>query len=66
MTALIFASSIPASEPASSPRYPTPLADAARMRTRRLMATHLRSAGVELAACTLIFAFIGFAAAYQL
>lgn len=50
----------------SATRYPTPLADAARERTRRLMATHMRSARVELAACTMIFAFIGFAAAYQL
>lgn len=47
-------------------QHPTPLADAARERTRQLMADHLRSARVELAACTMIFAFIGFAAAYQL
>lgn len=52
--------------PTSEPRYPTPLADAARESTRQLMASHLRSAGAELAACTLIFAFIGFAAACQL
>lgn len=42
---------------------PTPLADRARDRTRRLMATHMRSARVELALATTIFAFIGFAAA---
>ena len=58
--------SAPALAPTSAPRYPTPLADAARERTRRLMATYMRSARVELAACTMIFAFIGFAAAYQL
>ena len=54
-------SAIPA--PTSAPRYPTPLADRARERTRRLMATHMRSARVELAACTIIFAALGFAAA---
>jgi hypothetical protein len=58
--------SAPALAPTSAPRYQTPLADHARERTRRLMATHMRSARVELAACTIIFAFIGFAAAYQL
>lgn len=52
--------------PANAPRYPTPLADAARERTRQLMATHMRSAGVELTACIMIFAVIGFAAACQL
>lgn len=52
--------------PARVLRYPTPLADAARERTRRLMATHMRSASVELAACIIIFAALGFAAAYQL
>lgn len=46
-----------------APRYPTPLADRARESTRRLMATHMRSASVELAACTIIFATLGFAAA---
>lgn len=50
----------------SATRYPTPLADAARNRTRQLMATHMRYAGLELALATTIFAFIGFAAAYQL
>ena len=67
MTAVTFASAIPASAaPTTAPRYPTPLADRARERTRRLMATHMRSARVELVACTMIFAFIGFAAACQL
>lgn len=56
----------PALAPTTAPRYPTPLADAARERTRRLMATYMRSARVELAACTIIFAALGFAAAYQL
>ncbi|WP_312412066.1 hypothetical protein [Shinella sp.] len=59
-------SALPTLAPTSAPRYPTPLADAARERTRRLMATHMRSARVELAACTMIFAVIGFAAAYHL
>lgn len=49
--------------PTGTPRYPTPLADRARERTRRLMAAHMRSASVELAACTIIFAALGFAAA---
>lgn len=49
--------------PARVLRYPTPLADRARESTRRLMATHMRSASVELAACTIIFAALGFAAA---
>lgn len=49
--------------PTSTPRYPTPLADRARERTRRLMATYMRSARIELAACTIIFAALGFAAA---
>jgi hypothetical protein len=56
-------SAIPATAPISAPRYPTPLADAARKRTRQLMATHLRTAGVELTVCTTIFALLGFAAA---
>ncbi|MCD1264014.1 hypothetical protein B5M44_04405 [Shinella sumterensis] len=59
-------STLPVLAPSSTPRYPTPLADAARERTRRLMAAHMRSARVELAVCTMIFAVIGFAAAYQL
>lgn len=41
----------------------TPLADVARERTRQLMVAHMRSASVELAACTIIFAALGFAAA---
>lgn len=45
------------------PNCPTPLADAARESTRRLAATHMRSARVELAVATAIFAFLGFAAA---
>lgn len=49
--------------PTCAPRYPTPLADRARERTRRRMATHMRSAGLELALATTVFAFIGFAAA---
>ena len=56
-------SALPSIAPTSAPRYPTPLADRARERTRRLMAAHMRSARVELAACTLIFAALGFAAA---
>lgn len=52
--------------PTNAPRYPTPLADRARERTRQLMATHMRSASVELAACTIIFAALGFAAACQI
>ena len=66
MTAIPYAPAPADSAQTTAPRYPTPLADAARKRTRRLMATHMRSARVELAACTMIFAFIGFAAAYQL
>jgi len=53
----------PVLAPTSAPRYPTPIADRARERTRRLMATHMRSARVELALAATIFAFIGFAAA---
>lgn len=51
------------SAPTSAPRYPTPLADQARERTRRLMATHMRSARVELALAGIIFFGLGFAAA---
>lgn len=54
-------SSLPAST--NAPRYPTPLADRARERTRQLMATHMRSAGVEITVCATIFALLGFAAA---
>lgn len=61
MHSAIHSGALPA--PTSAPRYPTPLADAARERTRRLMATHMRSARIELAACTIIFAALGFAAA---
>lgn len=64
MHSAIHSGSLPAST--SAPRYPTPLADRARERTRQLMATHMRSAPIELAACTIIFAALGFAAAYQL
>lgn len=52
--------------PTNAPRYPTPLADRARERTRRLMATHMRSAGVELAVLSAIAFAITMAAAYQL
>lgn len=52
-----------ATAPASAPRYPTPLADAARERTRQLMATHMRSAAVEITVCATIFAMLGFAVA---
>lgn len=52
--------------PISAPRYPTPLADRARERTRQLMATHMRSARVELAVLSAIAFAITFAAAYQL
>lgn len=52
--------------PTSAPRYPTPLADAARERTRRMMATHMRSARVELAVASVIFFGLGFAAACQI
>lgn len=54
-------SALPA--PTSTPRYPTPLADRARERTRRLMATYMRSEGVEFTVCVTIFALLGFAAA---
>lgn len=47
----------------SATRYPTPLADAARERTRRLVVSHMRSGRIELAACVIIFAALGFAAA---
>lgn len=46
-------------------RYQTPLADAARERTRQLMASHMRSATVELWAAISIFASLGFAVACQ-
>lgn len=59
-------SALPAITPTSAPRYPTPLADAARERTRRLMATHMRSAHIELAVLSAIAFAITFAAAYQL
>lgn len=52
--------------PARVLRYPTPLADRARERTRRLMATHMRSARVEIAVLSAIAFAITFAAAYQL
>lgn len=52
--------------PASGLRYPTPLADAARARTRQLMASHLRSGAVEIWAAISIFAGLGFAVACQL
>lgn len=55
--------SAPALAPTSAPRYPTPLADAARERTRRLMATYMRSQRIELAVATVIFFGLGFAAA---
>lgn len=50
----------------NAPRYPTPLADRARERTRSLMATHMRSARVELAVLSAIAFAITFAAACQL
>ncbi len=59
-------SALPTLTPTNAPRYPTPLADAARESTRRLMATHMRSARVELAVGYIIFAALGFAAACQL
>ncbi len=61
MHSAIHSGTLPA--PTSAPRYPTPLADRARERTRRLMATYMRSARVELAVATIIFAALGFAAA---
>ncbi len=61
MHSAIHSGTLPATT--SAPRYPTPLADRARERTRQLMATHMRSARIELAACTIIFAALGFAAA---
>lgn len=59
-------SALPAIAPTNAPRYPTPIADRARERTRRLMATHMRSRGVELAVATVIFFGLGFAAACQI
>ena len=49
-----------------SQRYPTPLADAARAKTRQMMRTHLRSRAIEMAVAVLFFAGIGFAAACQI
>lgn len=47
-------------------RYPTPLADAARERTRQMMRTHMRSRAVELTVAVLFFASLGFAVACQI
>lgn len=59
-------SALPSLAPTVAPRHPTPLADAARARTRQLMASHLRSGAVEIWAAISIFAALGFAAACQL
>lgn len=48
---------------AGGPRYPTPLADAAREMTRHFMRTHMRSATVELAVSSVLFFAIAFSAA---
>lgn len=47
-------------------RYETPLADAARERTRQMMRTHMRSRAVEMTVAVLFFAGLGFAAACQI
>ena len=47
-------------------RYPTPLADAARAKTRQMMRTHLRSRAVELAVAFFFFGSLGFAVACQI
>lgn len=54
---------LPAQALAGAARYATPLANAARKRTRNLMATHMRSEAVEFTVCATIFALLGFAVA---
>lgn len=49
-----------------SQRYPTPLADAARERTRQMMRTHMRSRAVEMTVAVFFFASLGFAVACQI